>query len=87
MVTPAERAAHIRGLAEDFPTEYYEDLVINGKSAKRNWQHENRYSPRSAVDSEALGLCPLICPEHHRHCDAGDLGHTQPHACSLCEGW
>lgn len=37
--------------------------------------------------SEMLNLCPMVCPDHQRHCDAGDQGHTNPHACSLCEHW
>jgi hypothetical protein len=56
------------------------------------WATVGRGVPEWA-DSEPLGLCPMVCADHKRHCDAyGDgsvknLGHTDPHACSLCDGW
>jgi hypothetical protein len=45
------------------------------------------------LQSVQLGICPMICPDHSRHCDAyGDgrvhnLGHLDAHACANCDGW
>ena len=59
---------------------------------QQDWRHEadvyaeaGQEQPAWSV-SEPLGVCPMVCPDHSRHCD-NDADHTEPHACSLCEHW
>ncbi|MFI2650182.1 DUF5131 family protein [Micromonospora fulviviridis] len=56
------------------------------------WRHEADVYAEAGQEqppwskSGPLGLCPMVCPTHNRHCD-NRAHHPDDHACSLCDGW
>jgi hypothetical protein len=55
------------------------------------WIDEKDLTPAGApwwTNSRAFGLCPMVCPDHYRHCNNihdGKDDNLGPHACDLCK--
>jgi hypothetical protein len=58
-------------------------MVITWQDETNAYADAVRERPAWAY-SGPLGLCPMVCPDHRRHCDNND-GHDGTHACSLCQ--